>query len=443
MKRKLSTIPFNPARTPFFYGWIILIIGSLGVVMSIPGQTMGVSVFTDDLISVLDLTRVRLSLAYMIGTILSAFILTPAGKLLDRIGARTMGFVVTILLGLVLVFLSRIDRFVSAVQSLTDNADFLIAFTTITLSFFMLRFFGQGLLTLLSRNMVMKWFDRYRGLANAILGIVTSFTFSIAPRVLNSMTQVYEWKGSWLRMGLVITTAGAVIFWLLSRDNPGECSLKPDGNIKLKLSKHMPATRPEQDFTLSEARRTLPFWVFGITLAMTALFNTAFTFHVVSIFESAGMTRLQAVAIFLPASFISIGVNFAVSMLSDYIKLRYILILHIVTIVFTMFFLSRLAPGFNIIMLIITFGTLNGVFNISNSVIWPRYYGTQHLGAITGMIMGFIVAGSAVGPYFFSLIFDLTGSYSAASIICLAIMLVLLVFSFFVRRPVHPKLKSD
>lgn len=115
--------------------------------------------------------------------------------------------------------------------------------------------------------------------------------------------------------------------------------------------------------------------------------------------------------------------------------------LHVIALALTMFFLSRLAPGFNLIMFTIGYGTVNGLLNISASIVWPRYYGTTNLGAITGMIMGFTVAGSAIGPYFFSLIFTSTNSYSIASLICLAVTIVLFIFAFFVRRPVHPDLR--
>lgn len=42
-------VPFAPRRAPFFYGWVVVVASTIGVVMSIPGQTMGVSVFTDPL----------------------------------------------------------------------------------------------------------------------------------------------------------------------------------------------------------------------------------------------------------------------------------------------------------------------------------------------------------------------------------------------------------
>ena len=53
MKRHCSK-PFPPSRLPFFYGWVILGAGIIGILMSIPGQTMGVSVFTENLLEDLE-----------------------------------------------------------------------------------------------------------------------------------------------------------------------------------------------------------------------------------------------------------------------------------------------------------------------------------------------------------------------------------------------------
>ena len=79
MKRNCN-IPFAPASFPVFYGWIILAAGTIGMLMSIPGQTMGVSVFTDKLIRDLAVDRSNLSLAYFFGTLSSGLMITRAGK---------------------------------------------------------------------------------------------------------------------------------------------------------------------------------------------------------------------------------------------------------------------------------------------------------------------------------------------------------------------------
>ena len=62
--------PFDPARVPFYYGWVVLVVGTVGILASVPGQTAGVSVFTDDLIETTGLSRLQLANAYLIGTCL-------------------------------------------------------------------------------------------------------------------------------------------------------------------------------------------------------------------------------------------------------------------------------------------------------------------------------------------------------------------------------------
>ena len=398
---------------------------------------MGVSVFTDSLIEVLGLSRVKLSLAYLIGTALSALLLSPAGKLYDRFGARPAGTVVILFLSLQLLVLSRLKTLLPRLQSLFQGDGIVLPFVLITMSFFILRFFGQGMLTLISRNMVMKWFEARRGLANAIMGTFVSFGFAYAPRFFNGLIAGYQWNGAYLRLGLFIGTAGLVTFWLFARDDPRKCGLSPDGAVRQrgKETAVPKYTGPDRDYTLKEARGTLPFWVFSLSSGLTALISTAMTFHIVSIFNIAGMSRGEAVAIFLPASFISVSLNFAASWLSDHISLRYILQVYIIGQVLTLFALMRLAPGPSLILLVIGYGILMGLFNALSTLVWPRYFGITHLGAISGMAMAFMVIGSAVGPYVFSLSLDLTGLYNAACLGCLVLSAVLLGLSFRVRRP--------
>ncbi|HSP27282.1 MAG TPA: hypothetical protein VLN74_01950, partial [Ilumatobacteraceae bacterium] len=62
-RREPGRRPFDPARVGFYYGWVVLVAGTLGMIASVPGQTTGVSVFTDDLSDSSGLTRLQLSIA--------------------------------------------------------------------------------------------------------------------------------------------------------------------------------------------------------------------------------------------------------------------------------------------------------------------------------------------------------------------------------------------
>ncbi len=434
-----ANIPFAPSRVPFFYGWVILALGALSYVMTVPGQTVGVSVFTDFLIEELKLSRVNLSLAYMIGTISSALLLSTAGKVYDRRGARAVGTVTALLFGALLLILSQADSIVFGLTAILGAAlQGAIAFCFMSVGFFALRFLAQGVLSLVSRNMVMKWFDVRRGFVNGILGLCIAFGFSYSPRLLNALIEHYTWRGTWKLLGLFIGVGFALVFLLLARDNPAECGLQPDGARPVVRKKRAIKSRPERDFTLPEARRSFAFWMYTLVMALCGLYITGLTFHLVSIFAESGMDRATAVSIFLPASVISVGLNFALSWASDYIKLKYILIVEVAGILVSSGAFAFLDPGLMFMLLIIGNGIVFGAFGVVSTVTWPRFFGAAHLGAISGFAMGWVVGGSAVGPYLFSLSFRFTGSYAGAGYLSFGAAVLLLVLSFRAERPVVP-----
>ena len=443
---KTCLLPFSPARWPFFYGFIVVVFGSLGIVMSIPGQTIGVSVFTDYLIEAMAISRVNMSLAYLFGTVTSAMLLSQAGKLYDRCGARVVTSAAALGLGAMLIFLQTADNFA---QRLAGFIPFLpysfVAFVTIIFGFFGIRFFGQGIMTMSSRNMVMKWFKSKRGLVNVVLGLSMSFGFSSSPRLLEHLIRLLGWRGAWQVMGLVVGLGFLLMVLVFFRDNPQDCGLEPDGPLaKIRTKSPKPATdqppeEADEDYTLREARRTYTFWLICLSLTLASLVITALTFHVVSIFQTAGIGRETAVKIFLPSAVVAGALQVTGSTLSDYIKLKWFLhiqLLGLLLVTGTLGFLHRGAPVWAIIA---GYGMISGMFGIISTISWPNYYGVKHLGAISGYVMAFQVAGSAAGPYLFSLSFKVGGRYSAAAFLSFAAAFSLFLGSFWVKKPFRIK----
>jgi len=438
MKRHCNK-PFPPSKFPFFYGWVILAAGTIGILMSIPGQTMGVSVFTENLLSDLQINRNNLSLAYLVGTLASGLMITRAGKLYDKHGARVMAFLAGVMLGLMLVYLTRVDRLVENLANGSWLSPMLATFVLLAFGFWGIRFFGQGLLTMVSRNMVMKWFNKRRGLANAVLGIFSALGFSVAPKILNQIIDRLEWRGAWIFLAVLVGIIFAVFVLIIFRDNPEDCGCKADGNMKERKRRSRPPSLPERDFTLKEARSTLAFWAFTLALSLSALYISGLTFHVVSVFESSGMTKAQGLGIFIPTSIIAVGVQFAGSYASDFIRLKYPLILFMVGLVISTFGLTMLGEQSIAYGLIIGGnGIVWGLYTVLIGVTWPRFYGLKNLGAISGFSLSWTVIGSALGPYMFSLSIELTGSYDLVGWICLVISVLLLLLSFRANNPGLP-----
>ena len=431
MKKPFEQIPFNPARCPFFYGWIILFWGVVGVLLSVPGQTTGVSAFIEPLIRDLGISRFEISMAYMIGTFSSSLLLTPAGKLFDHIGARWMGFASCALLGIVLMLLSQTEQLAAPLAQILPEQLGLIGLLSVL--FCALRLSGQGILTMASRNMVMKWFDHHRGLVSGISGAAVAFGFSITPLIFSGMIRTRGWSGTWFLLGIILLLLFAPLLLIFFRDHPEASGLLPDGRITAtNTDKKAP---PRKQFTLKEARRTLPFWVFTITMSLQALILTATTFHIENIFELAGMDGAKGFSVLPVVAYIAIAITLLGGWLSDRVELRWLLMTMLLAMAVNLVGYAFLAPGLPVGCLIVGGGIGGGLFGVLMSVTWPRFFGREHLGAISGFCMTFLVIFSAVGPAFYSGILWLTESYSIGNLVCLLAVAGLFCGAFHARNP--------
>ena len=434
IREKTVSVPFNVNKVPVYYGWIIVITGTIGVLMSVPGQTAGVSVYTDYLIQALGLSRAQLSTAYMIGTFSSSLILGWAGKMFDKLGARIMTVLSTLLLAITLVISSKSNVIANSVSELMGIEDTTIpSFVTILICFFFMRFSGQGVLTMTSRNMIMKWFEKRRGLVNAISGTAVALGFSAVPLLFDNLIKDMGWSNSWVFIAFILAVPYLFIVLLFNRDNPESCGMSLDGKKIKKSDNSISAVKKE--YTLKEAKSTLAFWVYSLSLSMFSLMLTAFTFHIVSVFEKVNIDRETALKIFVPTAIISVAANVITSWLSDKYRLRYILLTMTIGGVLSSVGLIFLAKGIPYVLVFIGNGIIGGIFSCLNSVVWPKYYGRKHLGAISGSAMSMIVLFSAIGPWLFSVSEYFSGQYTYAYIFCLIIWSVLLLASFKVRNP--------
>ncbi|MCW8849114.1 MAG: MFS transporter [Melioribacteraceae bacterium] len=423
------------SRFPFFYGYIIIAGGTIGVLLSAPGQTVGISVFTDFLIRDLGISRESLSFAYLVGTMLSSFLLTYAGKFYDKFGARITAMSAGFFLGISLVYMSFLTSITSFIKTFFDSTiNELLVFVLISIGFFFVRFFGQGTLTMASKNMVMKWFEKRRGMASAIMGIAISFGFSYSPKLFDDMIVNFGWENTWLIIGVFVATVFVLFTFFTFRDNPEEFGLTPDGNLSAGKKNKSIKYKPNKDYTLSEARVTFNFWIFNLTLSLQALYITALTFNIVDIFTKADLSREDAILIFLPVSVIAVIFQLVGGYLADFIRLKYLLMVQLSGMLISMFALIFLSGGLPLYLIILGLGIASGLFGVISVVCWPRFYGTKYLGEISGFSMGWVVAGSALGPYMFSLLLEFSGDYSSAGIVMSLICVTLLILSFRIKN---------
>ncbi|MFW5803887.1 MAG: MFS transporter [bacterium] len=434
MKKELF---FSAAKFPFFYGWVVLGVSTLGMIMSIPGQTIGISVFTEDLKSVLNISSLTITISYLIGTCGSGLLITYAGKLFDRHGARKVAAFASIFLGLFLAYLSYTDKIsfylVNQFNFINRNV---ILITILSIGFFGIRFFGQGVLTMSSRNMAMKWFEKNRGFANTFLSIFTIVAFNYSPTLLNDLVNSHGWRGTWQLLAWVITILFTIIIIVSYKDNPYDVGCKPDGNKPLFQKKKKRNLGNGKDHTLKQAISSFSFWPFNLLMTINAFLITGFTFHVEDIFLTAGFSSGSAFSIFVPSAVISFFASLIFSNLSDFVKLKYLLVLYGISLALVSS--SIIFLGFYQYatwLFILGNGMMGALYFVLSAVTWPRFFGIQHLGAISGYSLSWVVIASALGPILFALSKFLFKSYIPIGLFISIISIILIFLSVKTNNP--------
>ena len=206
--------PFDPAKMPFYYGWVIVTCTAVGIISSIPGQTVGVNVLNDTFMAQLDLSRFQLALAYLVGTGCSSLFLPAGGRYFDRWGARRFFVFSSFCFGLAILFMSQIDR-VAHLATEFAPAGWVTNAAVASVGFLGIRFWGQGMVTLGARSMMAQWWVRKRGLVVAINGTIVGAGFAIAPRVFYFFVEQIGWRDFYYLLAAVMCLLLTAFGWLL------------------------------------------------------------------------------------------------------------------------------------------------------------------------------------------------------------------------------------
>jgi cyanate permease len=269
--------------------------------------------------------------------------------------------------------------------------------------------------------------------------VFIAFTFSAAPLLFELLIRRFGWRGAWLVLGVVEAVGFTTFVLVFFRDDPHSCGLHPDGATPEPGSETNDGA--EGSWTLPRARGTLTFWIFNLGLSLFSLQVTALTFHIVSIFKTGGLTRADAVSVFLPASAISVALNLGGGLASDRPFIRNRLKWYLIVLLGGIALSSAgaltpmLRSGAGRWMIIVGHGVAGGFFGLLTAIVWPRSFGPRHLGAISGYNVSFMVFASAVGPPLFGAVQNLPGGYNIALGGAIAVVAILAPLALWANKP--------
>ncbi|MFC2069229.1 MFS transporter [Chloroflexota bacterium] len=418
--------PSFATRTPFFYGWVILAVSSLGLFISGPGQTYSISLFVDPIITDLGWSRTFVSGLYTAGSLTAGVAMIMMGRLLDHYGARIMMTLVGVLFGFAALWMSSVEHPIELYAGFT-----------------LLRIMGQGSLTLIPTTLISLWFIRNRGKAMAISSLGMAASTATFPLVIHALVASIGWRNAWIVLAFTIWALLLVPAVLLIRQKPESVGLLPDGQSPGQARSGQTSLVREVNFSLREAMRTRSFWMLLFAGSSFPLIITALSFHHISFLTGKGVTPGVAASVFSVIALMNLFGNFVAGFLADRFPNRYLLATGQVLLAMAMLWTFAITSSWQALFYGALLGLSGGFVMNIGAVIWPNYYGREHLGSIRGVTTAGMVISAALGPLPFGLLFDLTNSYSLAILIFLVLPVASAIAAFIARPPQKDKVKFE
>jgi MFS family permease len=382
-------------RFPFFYGWVVLSVATLGVFISGPAQTYGVAVFIDPMLLEMGWSRSIVSGTYSAASVVAGLSMLLLGRYLDRIGARRVITGLAILYGFACFGMALV----------ATPLGLAVGFTA-------LRIIGQASLVLACSTLAALWFVRRRGRAMSITVLGMAASNAVFPPVLVWIIGIYGWRTGWVIVGAFIWIALIIPAAVLIRDRPEAIGLEPDGISRQTSVVGSTTAIVEYDWTLQQAVRSRNFWLLVVASVAPGTVMTGLVFHQVSFFATRGLSA-QLAASTLSVYAIAFAVTtFVVGGLLDRIPARHVLISGLLMLPLTVGWVMALTTPFQAIVYGIMLGMVLGTNSTTSSVLWASYYGRRNLGSIRGITQAAIIVSAATGPLMLSVPYDLLGSYT-------------------------------
>lgn len=384
-------------------------------VASSPGQTFAIMGFTPHFQASLGLSSSQLALAYMLGTCLAAIPLSAIGPLSDRFGIRATVLTVASTLALACCIMSVAQGFFS-----------------LLFGFLLLRFLGQGSMTLLGSNMISMWFRSRLGTVNAVMSLGGAAAFALVPMILLDAIDHFGWRSTYLLMGATVLVLIVPIVWLLAGERPEDLGQFADGK---RESEDEQNGTYEPCLTLGEALRHRTLWILSLSMASWAGVGTGIIFYALEIFGDLGIPADSAKLLFGTFSSSMLATQVLGGVLADRFQLRGLLSLGFVMLTLGAAAVPMTQNTGTMHLFALLFGGGQGFAISITATMWARYYGRNHLGKIRGIAWCLTVAGSGCGPLFLGIIKDWTGSFQLGLWLFTAIMLPLPLILLFATPP--------
>lgn len=334
------------------------------------GQTFFIGLSGNALRAQFALSEGGFGLIYMGATLASAAVLPWLGRTLDHTDAwKVAGLSLPVLAG----------------------ACLLIAFaphvTVLVLAIWLLRLFGQGMMTHIALTQTGRWFAASRGRAVSLVVPGHQLGEALLPVAFVAAAAVLGWQGAWIASALLIALfAWPAIILLLRRER-----VPQQGDVAA-------AGDRQRQWTRRQVLRDPVFYLLLTGVLAPPFIGTTIFFHQGHFIGLRGYDPLVFASAFPLMAVTTIIFGFVCGALIDRFGAVRILPFFLGPLAIASLAAGLLTPVWGVYLFMFLVGVSYGFTATLLGALWPEVYGVRHLGGIRAIIVSSMVLSTAIGP---------------------------------------------
>ena len=378
--------------------WRFLLFGMIMAFWSSLGQTFFISLFSDDIRAALDLSHGDFGTYYAIATTASAISLLWLGKLADTMRLEKLALFILISLCVAAVFFSQVNSVVTLVTGL-----------------YLLRMFGQGMMTHVYSTAMARRYVAARGRAISIAQLGHTLSESIGPASVVALHAVLDWRTIWIILPASALCFVAPFLRQLTRrtalqDGEGVKGVEglsadePDSmNADTANGQNASSGHWRRRDVLADPR----FWLAILWLvAVPSFVLTGLLFHQLFLAEAKGVALSHWTASYVLYALFAVIGSLTIGQLIDRFSARRVAPHSLLPNALACGALLFGSVEIGVPLFFIFFGLATGMPHTANSALIAEIYGTRFMGEIKALFMLVSVFASALSPMIMGIMID-------------------------------------
>ncbi len=340
------------------------------------GQTFFIALYMGEARQTFGLSHGDVGNVYFVGTLMSGITMIWLGRLVDVMTLRGVAMAVTAGLALGCTMMAWTP-----------------AAWTLAIAFFLLRLFGQGMMTHAAITGTARRFEADRGKAVAIVSSGQPLAESVLPIVAVALTAWVGWRLSWaLYAGLLLLVAVPAIWGLLASRDEARTGERPDETAR--------TSRPTagRQWTRGQVLRDLRFYLLLPGILAPAYVSTGLIFHQAYTAEVRGWSLAWIATCFVGYAAAKGVAAFVLGPVVDRWTARRVARVVLLPLALAAATLAAFTHVIGAFVSLTLLGAASGGSQTVLNVMWAEMYGIRHLGSIRALAFAFSVAATAVAP---------------------------------------------